>query len=140
VKPYLKSNKNDYNDAEAIAEAGSRGTMRCVPLKNAEQIELQTTHRIRQRFIVERTAAVNQMRAMLLENGIAVPIGRVLFARRLPEILEDSENALSVRLRSLLQRLRARWLLLDVEIAEMTALLTEHAEESELCRRFARSD
>jgi transposase len=106
-----------------------------VPLKNAEQIESRATHRIRQRFIVKRTAAVNQMRAMLLENGIAVPIGRALFARRLPEVLADAENALSVRLRSLLQRLRARWLLIDVEIVEMTALLTEHAEESELCRR-----
>ena len=135
VKPYLKSNKNDYNDAEAIAEAGSRGTMRCVPLKNQEQLELQATHRVRQRLIVDRSAVVNQMRALLLENGIAVPIGRALLARRLPDILEDAENTLSVRLRALLQRLRTRWLTLDVEIAEMTALLSEYAAESELCRR-----
>jgi transposase len=135
VKPYLKSNKNDYNDAEAIAEAGSRGTMRCVPLKNAEQLELQATHRVRQRFIIERSAVVNQMRALLLEHGIAIPIGRALFARRFPDILADAEHALSVRLRMLLQRLRARWLSLDVEIVEMTALLTDHAAESELCRR-----
>ncbi len=135
VKPYVKSNKNDYNDAEAIAEAGSRGTMRCVPLKNAEQLELQATHRVRQRVIVERSAVVNQMRALLLEHGIAIPIGRALLARRLPEILEDAENTLSVRLRALLQRLRSRWRSLDVEIAELTALLTEHAAESELCRR-----
>ena len=135
VKPYVKSNKNDYNDAEAIAEAGSRGTMRCVPLKNAEQLELQATHRVRQRVIVERTAAVNQMRALLLEHGIAVPIGRALLAKRLPQILEDAENALSVRLRALLQRLRSRWRSLDVEVEELTTLLSEHAAESELCRR-----
>ena len=135
VKPFVKSNKNDYNDAEAIAEAGSRDTMRCVPLKDAEQLDLQVTHRVRQRFIIERSAVVNQMRAFLLENGIAVPIGRALFARRLPEIMADAENGLSTRVRTLLERLRARWLALDVEITEVTALLTKHAEDSELCRR-----
>lgn len=135
VKPYVKSNKNDYNDAEAIAEAGSRGTMRCVPLKSAEQLELQATHRVRQRFIVERTAVVNQMRALLLEHGIAVPIGRALFARRLPEVFAAAEQALSMRFRLLLERLRARWQTLDVEVSEMTRLLTDHAAESELCRR-----
>lgn len=135
VKPYVKSNKNDYNDAEGIAEAGSRDTMPCVPLKNSEQLDLQATHRVRQRCIIERSAIVNQMRGLFLENGIAIPIGRVLFAKRLPDILEDAENELSVRLRVLLQRSRARWLALDVEIEEVTALATEHAKESELCRR-----
>lgn len=135
VKPYVKSNKNDYNDAEAIAEAGSRDTMRCVPLKNFEQLDLQATHRVRQRCILERSAIVNQMRALLLENGIAIPIGRVVFAKRLPDILEDAENELSVRMRALLKRLRARWLRLDVEIDEVTTLLIEHVKESELCRR-----
>jgi transposase len=135
VKPYVKSNKNDYNDAEAIAEAGSRGTMRCVPLKDVAQLELQATHRVRQRVIVERTAAVNQMRALLLEHGIAVPVGRALLAKRLPQILEDADNNLSVRLRALLQRLRSRWRSLDVEVDELTTLLHGHAAESELCRR-----
>ena len=135
VKPYLKSNKNDFNDAEAIAEAASRATMRCVPLKNPEQLELQATHRVRQRFIVERTAVVNQMRALLLEHGIVIPVGRALFARRMPEILEDAENGLSVRMRSLIHRLRQRWLILDTEIAEVTTLLTDHAKESPLCQR-----
>lgn|SRR5579883_2169019 len=135
VKPFVKSNKNDYNDAEAIAEAGSRDTMRCVPLKNPEQLDLQATHRVRQRFIVERSAVVNQMRALLLENGIAIPLGRTLFAKRLPELLEDAENGLSSRIRALLARLRARWITLDAEITEVTTLLTDHAESSELCRR-----
>jgi transposase len=134
VKPYLKSNKNDFNDAHAIAEAASRDTMRCVPLKTPQQLELQAIHRVRQRFITERTAVVNQMRALLLENGIAVPVGRAIFARRLPELLEDAENGLSTRLRALLDRLRSRWRALDIEIDEMTALLNEHANQSELCR------
>ncbi|WP_219597577.1 IS110 family transposase, partial [Aeromonas salmonicida] len=70
VKPYFKSNKNDFNDATAIAETVSRGAMRCVPLKSYEQLVLQATHRVRQCFIVERTATVNQRRALLLEYGL----------------------------------------------------------------------
>lgn len=137
VKPYVKSNKNDFNDAEAIAEAASRTTMRCVPLKSEEQLELQAMHRIRQRLIVERTALVNQMRALLLERGIVVPVGRVIFAKRISEIMEDAEKGLSVRLRELLHRLRQRWLRLDQDIAEITALVTGIGEESELCRRVS---
>jgi len=135
VKPYLKANKNDFNDAEAIAEAGGRASMRCVPLKTNEQLELQALHRVRRRFIIERTAVVNQMRALLLEHGIVIPLGRALFARRLPAIFEDAENGLSPRLVVLLHRLRQRWLALDVEIDEATRDLTEWAEQSDLCRR-----
>ena len=135
VKPYLKSNKNDFNDAEAIAEAATRPTMRLVPLKNVEQLELQATHRVRERFVSERTAVVNQMRALLLENGITVSVGRESFARRIPEILENAENGLSFRMRQLIHRLRRRWLALDKEIAEVTALIRDVAEQSELCKR-----
>jgi len=135
VKPYLKANRNDFNDAEAIAEAGSRASMRCVPLKTTEQLELQALHRVRRRVIVERTAIVNQMRALLLEQGIVIPLGRALFARRLPTIFEDAENGLSPRLVSLLYRLRQRWLAVDVEIDELTRELTTWADQSDLCRR-----
>jgi transposase len=135
VKPYLKSNKNDFNDAEAIAEAATRATMRCVPLKSHDQLELQAIHRVRARFIAERTAAVNQMRAFLLERGITVPVGRTVFARRIGEILEDAENGVSVRMRELLHRLRQRWLLLDNDIKQLTDDLSRLAGESELCQR-----
>jgi len=137
VKPYLKANKNDFNDAEAIAEAGGRANMRCVPLKTNEQLELQALHRVRRRFIIERTAVVNQMRALLLEHGIVIPLGRALFARRLPTIFEDADNGLSPRLVGLLHRLRQRWLAIDVEIDEATRDLTAWAEQSDLCRRAA---
>jgi transposase len=137
VKPYLKANQNDFNDAEAVAEAGGRAHMRCVPLKTNEQLELQALHRVRRRFIIEHTAVVNQMRALLLEHGIVIPLGRALFARRLPAIFEDAENGLSSRLVALLHRLRQRWLALDVEIDEATRDLTEWAGQSELCRRAA---
>ena len=135
VKPFLKSNKNDFNDALAIAEAASRPGMRCVPLKAAEQLELQAIHRVRDRLITERTAIVNQMRALLLENGIVIPVGRKIFAGRLPDILEDAENGLTIRLRALLDRLRRRWRALDEEIEEVTGLLTDYARKSELCQR-----
>jgi len=137
VKPYLKSNKNDFNDAQAIAEAASRGSMRCVPLKTTDQLELQALHRVRQRFIVERTAVVNQMRALLLEHGIVIPVGRALFARRMPAVLIDAENGLSPRLRQLLARLRQRWQLLDEEIDLASAEITQIARESELCRNVS---
>lgn len=135
VKPFLKTNKNDFNDSLAIAEAAGRPDIRCVPLKNAEQLELQAVHRVRNRLITERTAIVNQMRALLLEHGIVIPPGRKLFARELPRILEDAENGLTIRLRALIDRLRNRWRLLDTEIDELTDLLKDYALESSLCRR-----
>lgn len=134
VKPYLKSNKNDFNDAAAIAEAASRGTMRCVPLKTHEQLAMQATHRVRQRFITERTATVNQMRALLLEYGVTVPVGRKLFERTLPRILEDAENGLPEFIRSLVMRLRERWQYLDIQIDEMSELLEQAATASDKCR------
>ena len=135
VKPYVKANKNDFHDAAAIAEAGSRASMRCVPLKTTEQLELQALHRMRQRVVRERTAVVNQMRALLLEHGIVVPLGRALFARRLPAIFVDAEPRLSPRLLGLLHRLRQRWLAIDVEIAAATRELTVWADQSDLCQR-----
>jgi len=137
VKPFLKSNKNDFNDALAIAEAANRPDMRCVSLKTPEQLELQAIHRVRDRLITERTAVVNQMRALLLENGIVVPVGRKVFAKRFPEILEDAENGLSPRLRALLDHLRDRWRSLDTEIDDMTRLLTDHAKQSPTCQRIS---
>ena len=108
VKPFIKSNKNDFNDAAAIAEAAGRASMRYVPLKTTEQLELQALHRVRRRFIVERTAVINQMRALLLEHGMAIPVGRAAFVHRLPAIFVEAEERLSPRLVLLLHRLRQR--------------------------------
>ena len=137
VKPYLKANKNDFNDAAAIAEAGGRASMRYVPLKTMEQLELQALHRVRRRFIVERTAVINQMRALLLEHGMVIPVGRAAFVHRLPTIFADAEHRRSPRLVELLHRLRQRWLALDVEIVRATRDLVEWADQSPLCRRAA---
>ena len=135
VKPYVKTNKNDFNDAHAIAEAAGRASMRFVPLKTPEQLELQALHRIRRRLVHQRTAVVNQLRALLLEHGVVTPVGRETCARRLPKILETAEQLLSPRLLVLVQRLRQHWVALDGEIAEATQELTTWAEASPLCQR-----
>jgi transposase len=137
VKPYVKTNKNDFNDAEAIAEAASRATMRFVPLKTIEQLELQASHRIRRRLVHERTAVINQLRSLLLEYGIVTPTGRETFARRWARILDTASVQLSPRLLVLMQRLRDHWRTLDTQIAEATQELTTWAEGSPLCQRVA---
>ena len=105
VKPYVKTNKNDAADAEAICEAVSRPTMRFVPMKTAEQQAILALHRARQGFVKARTAQANQIRGLLAEYGLAIPQGIGHIAKRLPEILEDGENGLPGIFRRLIDRL-----------------------------------
>src|SRR5437763_16612121 len=91
VRPFVKAQKNDYLDAEAIAEAVQRPTMRFVPLKTVDQLDLQALHRVRDRLVSRRTAVVNQIRAFLLERGITFRRGRKYLQLRMPLILEDAE-------------------------------------------------
>ncbi|MDE0047243.1 MAG: transposase, partial [bacterium] len=101
VAPYIKSNKNDVLDADAIAEASSRPTMRFVGLKSIEQEHVQHMHRARRLAIRNRTAQANQLHGMLLEYGIAAPKGTGALLRRLAEVLEDGENELLSATRAL---------------------------------------
>ena len=105
VKPYVKTNKNDAADAEAICEAVSRPNMRFVPIKNGEQQAVLALHRARQGFVRARTAQANQIRGLLSEYGIVIPQGLSHIGKRLPEILENGENDLPGVFRQLLQRL-----------------------------------
>jgi transposase len=134
MKPYVKTNKNDFNDAEAIAEAATRATMRFVPLKTTEQLELQASHRIRRRLVHERMAV-----ALLLEYGLVTPRGRETFARRWSQILGTASDQLSPRLFVLIQRVREHWVALDGQIAEATQELTAWADTSPLCQRVERA-
>jgi len=105
VKPYVKANKTDAADAEAICEAVTRPNMRFVPIKNADQQAILSLHRARQGFVRARTAQANQIRGLLAEYGITLPQGICHVANRLPQIVEDAENELPVLFRDLLQRL-----------------------------------
>ena len=113
VKPYVKTNKNDYIDAEAIAEAVGRPRMRFVPVKSDEQLDLQSLHRVRERWVMRRTAAVNQIRGLLLERGITLPQGRRHVDAALPWILADPATKLSGGVLILLTELK-------LELAQLT--------------------
>jgi transposase len=112
----VKAQKNDDRDAEAIAEAATRPTMRFVELKSAEQLDMQVLHRARDRLVAERTALINQLRAVLMERGIVVPQGRRKLSQALAEILEGGDPALSVRVCTLIKDMREEWCDLDRRI------------------------
>ncbi len=92
VKPFVKSNKNDFKDAEAIAEAVTRQNMRFVPIKTDDQLDLQALHRVRDRLVHRRTAVINQIRGFLLERGIAFRKGPANLRKQMPTILEDADR------------------------------------------------
>jgi transposase len=136
VKPYVKTNKNDYIDAEAIAEAVTRPSMRFVPIKTDDQLDLQSLHRVRERWVGRRTAVINQIRGLLLERGITVLKGRRHIEQSLPGILEDPDNKLSGALRVLLTELRLEMQYLHRQIEESDKLIVRIANELEPCRRL----
>lgn len=119
VKPYVKTNKNDAADAEAICEAVSRPNMRFVPIKNGEQQAVLALHRARQGFVRARTAQGNQIRGLLTEYGIVIPQGICHITKRLPDILEDGESDLPGMFRQLLQRLGEHLKELDRQVGEL---------------------
>lgn len=136
VKAYLKSNKNDFNDAAAIAAAVQRPTMRFVAVRSIEQVDLQAIHRVRDQLIGERTAVTNQIRAFLLEYGLAIPVGRSKLLKQLPAILEDAENAVSHLMRALLRQLQTRLQRIQDEIDEITAQIERIATTDPTCHRL----
>jgi len=105
VKPFVKSNKTDIVDAEAIAEAVSRPTMRFTPAKSEAQLDLQALHRVRERLVSSKTSVINQARAFLLECGITIPTGAANFVREMPGVLSDDENGVTPSMRNLLESL-----------------------------------
>jgi transposase len=119
VKPYVKTNKNDAADAEAICEAVTRPTMRFVPIKNAEQQSILSIHRARQGFVKARTAQANQIRGLLMEYGITIPQGISNIRKKIPIILEDDENELPGVFRQLLHRLANHLKELNDQVTEL---------------------
>jgi transposase len=136
VKPLVKTNKRDYIDAEAIAEAVGRPTMRFVPIKTDEQLDMQSLHRVRERWITRRTAVVNQIRGLLLERGITLRKGRCHLDAALPGILEDATRRLSGAVRFLLVELKRELEQLALHLEEADALIGKTAQENDACRRL----
>jgi transposase len=136
VKPYVKTNKNDYIDAEACAEAVGRPRMRFVPIKTDDQLDLQSLHRVRERLVGRRTAVINQIRGLLLERGITIRKGRRYIEESLSGILEDAENKLSGALRVLLTQLQLEMRYLCRQVEESDKLILRVASDHEACRRL----
>lgn len=138
VKPYVKTNKNDARDAEAICEAVGRPNMRFVPVKTVAQQAVLSLHRARQGFVVERTAQANQIRGLLSEFGIVIAKGIRSLERRLPEILEDAANGLSGISRDLFNRLFNHFLELDRQVKEFDEQINKWHRENADSRRLER--
>src|SRR5262245_14650819 len=136
VRAYLKGNKNDFRDAEAIAEAVQRPTMRFVATKTAEQLDLQALHRVRSRLISERTAVANEIRAFLLDRGIAVAQGLNRLRAALPGILATRTDVLSPRLLHIIEDLIADWRRLDQRIDDVSEEIEALAKADAGCERL----
>jgi transposase len=134
VRPYVKAQKNDDRDAEAIAEAATRPTMRFVELKSEAQLDMQSLHRARDRLVGERTALINQLRAFLLERGIIVPQGRRKMERHIETLLGAEQVTLSRRTRILIEDERAEWRELDRRILAFDEEFALQARNDETAR------
>ena len=137
VKPYVKTNKNDAADAEAICEAVRRPNMRFVPVKTEEQQAVLSLHRARQGFVRQRTAQANQIRGLLAEYGIVIPQGIGHIGKCLPEILEDADNALPGLFRQLLRQLGEHLKTLTQLVEEMEQQIQQWHGRNEASRKLA---
>lgn len=136
VKPFVKANKNDFLDAEAIAEAVDRKNMRFVPIKTDDQLDLQALHRVRDRLIARRTAVINQLRAFLLERGMTFAKMPTKLKVAMPEILENAEANLTPRMRNLVGLLWSEWKELDQQITVLNTEVEQIAASDPACVRL----
>ena len=136
VKPYVKGNKNDRNDAAAICEAAQRPQMRFVSLKTVEQQQVLALHRLRQGVVKTRTALANQLRGLMAEFGVVAPLGRVALRTLLATHIGTEQSALPALLRSELARQLARFDELDAEVKRLTSTLERLARENDRTSRL----
>src|SRR5207244_785129 len=135
VRPYSKGQKNDFRDAEAIAEAVQRPTMRFVAIKTVEQLDLQALHRIRERLVSQRTGVINQIRAFMLERGIAVRQGLRFLRAELPGLLATRGDVLSPQMIRLIEDLAGDWRRLDERIEALSGEIEAIARTDVHCQR-----
>jgi transposase len=137
VTPYVKTNKNDRNDAEAIVEAASRPTMNFVPVKSVEQQDMQAAHRVRELLVHQRTAIINQARGLLGERGITIAQSPAAFRRAMPEILKHCEGELTSFCQTLITMLLQQLRNLEEQIAIAEGWITSFMNQSALCQKIA---
>lgn len=136
VKAYRRGQKNDYNDAEAIAEAHLHGRIRPSEVKTLAQQDLQSLFRVREQVLKEQTALINQVRGLLAEYGVTIPKGKRQFNRAAPLVLEDATNALTPPIRELLRRRYEQYQLLEQELGWYTQQIESLAKADEHCQRL----
>src|SRR5438876_4776340 len=136
VRPYSKGQKNDFRDAEAIAEAVQRPTIKFVATKTAEQLDLQALHRVRERLVSQRTGIINQIRAFLLERGVAVRQGLRFLRNELPSILAALSDALSPRMVRMIEDLTGDWRRLDERVEGLSKEIEAIARRDAGCERL----
>jgi transposase len=136
VRPYNKGQKNDFRDGEAIAEAVQRPTMKFVATKTAEQLDLQALHRVRERLVSQRTGIINQIRAFLLERGVAVRQGLRFLRAGLPQILATRTDVLSPRMVHVIEALAGDWRRLDERIEGLSADIETLVQHDPACQRL----
>ena len=136
VRPYSKGQKNDFRDGEAIAEAVQRPTMKFVATKTAEQLDLQALHRVRERLVSQRTGIINQIRAFLLERGVAVRQGLRFLRAGLPQILAMRTDVLSPRMVHVIEALAGDWRRLDERIEGLSADIETLVQHDPACQRL----
>lgn len=136
VKPFVKSNKNDAADAEAICEAVQRPSMRFVPAKSLEQQDIQSLHRIRSQAVARRTAQANQIRGLLMEYGLIIPQGLSYVRKSIPLLLEEADNGLTTLFRELLADLYEEMVHLDTRIKTLENKLDALCTQNEDCQRL----
>jgi len=136
TKPFVKGQKNDYNDAEAIAEAALRPNMRCVSEKTQDQLDLQALHRVRSRLVSRRTATINQIRAFLIEQGITVRTGAHALRNSLFAILKNRKDEISERMSDIIVGLYEDWLWLDERIKSTTDEIELISKREANCQRL----
>jgi transposase len=136
VRPYSKAQKNDFRDAEAITEAVQRPTMKFVATKTADQLDLQALHRVRERLVSQRTGIINQIRAFLLERGVAVRQGLRFLRAELPRILATPPDVLSPRMVRVIENLAGDWRRLDERVEGLSSEIEAIACRDSGCERL----
>ncbi len=135
VKPYVKSNKNDQNDASGISEAVTRPTMKFVPIKTTEQQDILLIHRCRALLLKQRTALSNQIRGLLGEYGVVIPQGMSRI-RQLPEVLDKNLNELTTRSHPIFLQLHQQFIQIEADIKNYDKEIEAHAKEDGRCKEI----